>query len=103
VKAFLAVRRNQVRDYLDVAALADRYGRAEAARVLADIDRYYADHTKDGVPVASQVARQLGNPRPAATRTVGQLPRYKALDPRWHDWQRVVATCREVAGLMVTG
>jgi hypothetical protein len=103
VKAFLAVRRNQVRDYLDVAALADRFGREEAGRVLADIDRYYADHTKDGVPVATQVARQLGDPRPADTRTLSQLPRYKALEPGWHDWERVVATCREIAGLMVSG
>ena len=35
VKAFLIVRRNQVRDYLDVAALSDRYGMARAAAVLS--------------------------------------------------------------------
>src|SRR6266851_815689 len=34
VKGFLIVRRNQTRDYLDVAALADRYGLDEAAPVL---------------------------------------------------------------------
>ncbi|MGH3435561.1 MAG: hypothetical protein ACRDRN_03755 [Sciscionella sp.] len=35
IKGFLIVGRNQTRDYLDVAALADRYGVADAAAVLA--------------------------------------------------------------------
>jgi hypothetical protein len=102
VKAFLAVKRNQVRDYLDVAALADRLGAADAARVLARIDAYYADQTKDGIPVATQVARQLGQPRPADARTLSQLPRYKALAPRWHDWDSVVDVCRQVAAHLLT-
>ena len=38
IKGFLIVRRNQTRDYLDVAALADRYGVDAAAAVLAAID-----------------------------------------------------------------
>lgn len=101
VKAFLALTRNQVRDYLDVAGLAARYGEQHCARVLVDLDRYYADDTKDGVPVATQVARQLGNPRPADTRTLDRLHEYKALDPRWHDWRQVVATCRAIAGHML--
>lgn len=38
IKAFLVVRRNQTRDYLDVAALAARAGAARAARVLNHMD-----------------------------------------------------------------
>ena len=38
VKGFLLVRRNQTRDYLDVAALADRFGIDDAAEVLARIE-----------------------------------------------------------------
>ena len=38
VKAFLIVRRNQTRDYLDVAAMADRYGIGRTATALAHID-----------------------------------------------------------------
>jgi len=38
IKGYLIVRRNQVRDYLDVAALSDRYGIAHAADVLGHID-----------------------------------------------------------------
>lgn len=48
IKGFLVVRRNQTRDYLDVAALADRYGTGEAAGVLARIDDYYADQHGEG-------------------------------------------------------
>jgi len=40
VKAYLVVVRNQVRDYLDVAAMAERLGMAEAAAVLGGIDGY---------------------------------------------------------------
>ena len=43
IKGYLIVRRNQVRDYLDVAALSDRYGIAHAADVLRHIDAYYSD------------------------------------------------------------
>jgi hypothetical protein len=48
IKGFLIVRRNQTRDYLDVAALADRYGVDVAAAVLAGIDDFYADQHGQG-------------------------------------------------------
>lgn len=101
VKAFLIVRRNQTRDFLDVAALAERCGIDHAASVLADLDAYYADQRGDGDGVASQVARQLAEPRPADARTTRELHRYKRLDPRWHDWKAVVAACGAVAESMV--
>ena len=91
----------QFRDYLDVAALADRYGAEEAARTLADIDRYYADEIRDGVPGATQVARQLAAPRPADKRTLQTLASYKGLDPRWQDWKAVTEICRAVAARML--
>lgn len=103
VKAFLILRRNQTRDFLDVAALADRAGIDHAARVLADLDVYYADQHGAGDGVASQVARQLAEPRPADARTTRELDRYKRLDPRWHDWTAVVAVCTAVAEAMVVG
>lgn len=70
IKAYLAVKRNQVRDYLDIAELSHRYGRGDAARTLNDIDRYYTDPAKDGTPVADQIARQLSNVRPKDSSTI---------------------------------
>ena len=101
VKAFLIVRRNQTRDFLDVAALADRMGLDRAARVLAEIDTFYADQRGEGDGVATQVARQLAEPRPRDARTTRELARYKRLAPRWHDWRAVVDVCRALADLML--
>jgi hypothetical protein len=101
VKGFLLVRRNQTRDYLDVAALADRYGIDAAAGVLAHVDDYYADQHGGGRGVAAQVARQLGDPQPADASTIRQLGTYRNLAPRWHDWQEVRGACRELAAAML--
>jgi hypothetical protein len=98
IKGYLIVRRNQVRDYLDVAALSDQLGISHAAQVLRDIDDYYSDQRDPASEgVATQLARQLADPRPADTRTIAQLHAYKGLDARWGDWKNVVSTCHSVA------
>ncbi|MGL5823685.1 MAG: hypothetical protein ACRCYU_02315 [Nocardioides sp.] len=96
VKAFLIVKRNQVRDYLDTAALADAIGRAGAAEVLAGIDEYYSDGQPEQ-QVSSQLLRQLSDPRPADSMTVRELDRYKNLDARWRDWDHVRSELRELS------
>jgi hypothetical protein len=102
IKGYLVVRRNQVRDYLDVAALSDRYGIPHSADVLAHIDLYYSDQRgPEPEGVATQLARQLADPRPADARTIQQLGRYKNLDMRWADWTNVTEVCRCVAVEMV--
>ncbi|MEU4313537.1 nucleotidyl transferase AbiEii/AbiGii toxin family protein [Nocardia sp. NPDC024068] len=103
IKAFLMVRRNQTRDYLDVAALSEQMGTVEAAAVLDQIDQYYADQRLEGVPVSTQVARQLADPRPADVSVTRQLPAYRNLDRRWHEWSRVRAQCRDVAVVIAGG
>jgi hypothetical protein len=100
VKAWLVLSRNQTRDYLDVAALADRIGLDESAAVLGGIDDYYADLNRRPEAVASQVARQLADPRPRDAEVTHQLAAYKALDPRWHDWAAVKALLADVAERM---
>lgn len=101
IKGYLIVRRNQVRDYLDVAALSDRYGIPRSAQVLASIDSYYADQRgPDAEGVATQLARQLADPRPADQRTIRQLGSYKGLDARWARWETVTGVCRSLAEQM---
>jgi hypothetical protein len=98
IKGYLIVRRNQVRDYLDVAALADRYGIPHSGQVLARIDLYYTDQRgPDAEGVATQLARQLADPRPADHRTIRQLASYKGLDARWASWENVTGVCRSLA------
>lgn len=101
IKAFLIVRRNQTRDYMDVAVLADRYGIEESADVLARIDEYYADQHGEGRGVATQLARQLADPRPADSSVTRQLDSYRNLDPRWTDWSTVRDLCRDLASAIV--
>jgi hypothetical protein len=101
IKGYLVVRRNQVRDYLDVAALADRYGIAHAAETLGRIDSFYTDQRgPDAEGVVSQLARQLADPQPADTRTIKQLGSYKGLDARWTGWDNVSGVCRALAAEM---
>lgn len=103
IKGFLIVRRNQVRDFLDVAALSDRMGTAEAAAVLGEIDAFYSDQHGGGDGVAAQLVRQLGDPRPKDQRTLTELSRYKGLTAPWTDWTSVVRVCGAVAAAVVDG
>ena len=103
VKAFLVLRRNQTRDYLDVAALADRIGLDHAAVTLVGIDEYYSDQHGGGDGVASQLVRQLAEPAPKDRWTTKNLRQYKNLAARWHEWDEVVSVCRRLAATMVTG
>ncbi len=102
IKGYLIVRRNQVRDYLDVAALSDRYGISHAADVLGHIGAYYSDQRgPESAGVATQLVRQLADPRPRDARIIQQLRLYKGLDARWADWKNVTGVCRSVAVEMV--
>lgn len=101
VKAFLILRRNQTRDYLDVAALADRMGIDHAAGTLASIDEYYADQHGADDGVASQLVRQLAEPVPKDRSTTRNLRQYKNLAARWQEWDEVVSVCRALATTMV--
>ena len=102
IKGYLIVRRNQVRDYLDVAALSDRYGISHSAGVLARIDAYYSDQRGPAAEgVATQLARQLADPRPKDHRTIDQLDHYKGLEARWTDWKNVIGVCRSLSVEMV--
>jgi hypothetical protein len=100
IKAWLAVTRNQTRDYLDIAALADSMGLDEAASVLEAIDDYYGDVNQRPEAVASQAARQLADPHPRDAEVTQQLATYKSLNERWHDWTSVTGVLGEIAERM---
>jgi hypothetical protein len=101
IKAYLLVKRNQVRDHIDVAALADRFGIEWAAVTLAKIDSFYDEGAPGEDVVAAQVVRQLGAPRPADSRTTANLGQYKDLAPRWQSWDAVVAQCQAIADAII--
>ncbi len=102
IKAWLALTRNQTRDYLDLAALTDHIGLEPAALALRAIDEYYGDLNERPEAVASQLVRQLADPQPRDFRTTEELASYKGLDERWHDWAivrgAVADLAREIVG-----
>jgi hypothetical protein len=101
IKAWLALSRNQTRDYLDIAALADRVGLDKAAAVLARIDDYYADINRRPEAVVAQLVRQLANPEPRDAEVTMQLASYRALDPHWQEWSTVRAVLADLAERIV--
>jgi hypothetical protein len=103
IKAYLALKRNQTRDYLDIAALAANMGEANAARVLCDIDRFYADIARGEDAVSSQVARQLASPEPQDISVTRQLHAYKGIQPPWDSWANVRAALAGLAAAMMEG
>lgn len=103
IKAFLIVRRNQTRDYLDVSALTAALGVDRTAEVLSRIDDYYDDQAESNDGVATQLARQLGDPQPADSQVIAQLPSYRRLQKEWKDWKAVTEILGEVAARMVAG
>jgi hypothetical protein len=101
IKAWLCLIRNATRDYLDFAALADRLGPERAAAVALAMDEYYENQQgAGGRRIATQVARQLAQPRPDDLSEI-DLRAYRRLDARWQDWQRVADTCEAVAARML--
>jgi hypothetical protein len=97
IKAWLVLRRNATRDYLDVVALAERLGPRVAARLVLGIDDYYEDQIgPGGARVATQLVKQLADPAPYDLSQV-DLAHYRKLDPRWRDWSNVMKVARGLA------
>lgn len=96
IKAWLCLIRNATRDYLDFVALAERLGPDAAAEVVLSMDDYYADQQGEGGRrVATQVAKQLAEPRPDDLAEVDRRF-YRRLE-RWQDWSAVADACSRVA------
>lgn len=103
IKAYLVVQRNQVRDYVDVIALADRIGTKPAAAILGDIDHYYDDRSGGEDSVATAVVQRLSEPNPRDVTVTKQLATYKGLATKWHAWSAVTVACSDLAAGIVEG
>ena len=98
IKAFLIIKRNQMRDYLDFAALSDKIGITACSQIMENLDEYYTDDsTAHEKPALSQLLRQLCNPYPKDYRNIEQLPEYKGVTEKWKDWDFTVEICKSVA------
>lgn len=89
IKAYLLIKRNTTRDFLDVAALAFHIGVEAAAEVLVHLDDYYSDPVQESDAVASQLVRVLLEPNPGDPDRAERLFEVQKLDPKWRDWKNV--------------
>lgn len=97
IKAVLILRRNATRDYLDFAALAAQMRDEEIVRALHSFDELYPQPNEESPLQQLQV--QLAAPMPYDLDEV-DLPEYKNLAPRWHDWTAVQTACVAAAELI---
>lgn len=99
IKAVLILKRNATRDYLDFVALADHIGDEGVAKALLSFDALYPQES--GESPLQQLQVQLATPIPYdLDEAAPQLHEYKNLDPRWHDWEIVKATCARIAAVI---
>jgi hypothetical protein len=98
VKAWLIVRRNATRDFLDVAAIASMMSDTALLAALAPLDTLYPQTGEPGA-VRHQLMRQLAMPRPFDLESL-DLTEYKGLRVAWHDWAAVQAQCQRTGTLM---
>ncbi len=101
IKAWLVLRRDATRHYLDVVALTERLG-SGAARIVLEVDAYYEDQAgAGGGRVATQLARQLAQPEPYDLSDV-DLHSYRRLDEGWREWDAAAEACGTLASAMLS-
>lgn len=86
IKAYLIVRRNATRDFIDFVALFDHLGVRQSTEALASLDSLYPQES--GNSITQQLAIQLAEPKPwDLTQT--DLTRYKGLKEPYTNWDEV--------------
>lgn len=86
IKAYLIVRRNTTRDFIDFVALFDHLGVKQAQVALASLDHLYPQ--EEGNSVTQQLVIQLSEPKPWDLSQT-DLRTYKGLKEPYTDWQEV--------------
>lgn len=99
IKGVLILKRNATRDYLDFVALAAHMGDRQVALALQVFDKLYRQD--NGESALQQLQVQLANAVPYDLNDVSpQLPEYKHLALKWHDWGVVKAACAHLSTLI---
>jgi hypothetical protein len=91
IKAYLIVRRNATRDFVDFVALAKKIETNEGAdnviRALSSLDRLYPQ--ENGSSVSLQLAKQLSEPKPHDLGNA-DLSVYRLIAQPWISWPAVI-------------
>lgn len=97
IKAFLLAERRMTRDFIDVAALAERLGAAAAERALGPFNLLYPPPGPQTWLTRFAEACEA----PPTDLAAVDLPRYKGLVPPYTDWAHVAAVCQGLGRRML--
>ena len=97
IKGILILKRNQRRDYLDFAVLANGLSLDDLCIAMKSFDRLYPQD--NGHSPLQQLVVQLGDPRPSR-HDRQDLERLDVRLPGWTDWDTVRAHCLETAACL---
>lgn len=86
IKAYLIVRRNTTRDFIDFVALFDHLGVEKSLKALETLDSLYPQEGENSI--SQQLALQLSDPKPWDLSET-DLDNYKYLKKPYTDWQEV--------------
>jgi len=85
-KAYLIVKRNATRDFIDFIALFDHLGVEKSLQALVNLDDFYPQENEESM--LRQLAIQLAEPKPwDLTQT--DLSHYKSLQKPYTDWNEI--------------
>lgn len=87
IKAYLIVKRNTTRDYIDFAALFDHLGVRKSLDALKSLDFLYPQ-PEGSTAISQQLALQLSEPKPWDLSQT-DLTHYKALQSPYTDWNEL--------------
>lgn len=99
IKAYLIVRRNTTRDFVDFAALVDRLGMSAALKALNSLNMLYPQEGTENT-ISRQLAFQLAEPKPWDLSQT-DLSHYKSLQAPYTDWKEIRRRTRLMANRMM--
>ena len=89
VKGWLALTRNALRDYIDLAALSSHLGEKRSITALETFDECYQDmYREEEVSPLLQLARQLAEPVPYDLEEIN-IEKYKGIVQPWDTWKNI--------------
>lgn len=102
IKGWLALIRNALRDYIDLAALSLHLGEKRSIAALGSFDDCYKDiYRKDEVLPLLQLARQLAEPVPYDLGDI-DIANYKGIVQPWDTWENIRKQCEEISSWIST-
>ncbi|OGQ33605.1 MAG: hypothetical protein A3F16_01590 [Deltaproteobacteria bacterium RIFCSPHIGHO2_12_FULL_43_9] len=94
IKAYLIVRRNATRDFIDFIAIFDHLGTTKSVKALSTLDLCYPQ--KSEASMLQQLLLQLAEPKPwDLTQT--DLTNYKNLKVEYTNWKEIIKHTQSAA------